>query len=548
MSKKRLFIVGLDGATFDLIRPWVKEGKLKTLGKLMSHGTWGELKSTLPPITGPAWSSFMTGKNPGQSGIHDFLIGDGGDQRVISFMDIAGETFWDTAGRAGKRSTIVNVPVTYPPQIRNGVLLSGMLTPPGRPFGSDDQIIQELKKAIGEYVVDLDILTLSSLNRERSLSKLFTMIEKRQECVAFLKERRPFDLMVVVFKAPDIVCHRLWNKQDVVLQVYDKLDQYLESFMNDQDNLFVMSDHGFAAFRKGVRVNQYLHDKGLLARKKADFEDGVTHGSTSMEKVRFGSKGDWVHRLARVPWEVFLKLGITRNRLGGVLDSVGLYDLVREHFPRVLKRALPVSPFIVDRENSKAYLDSRRTRGIVINKALRGNKSYAMLRDDIREKLLDITDPATGKKVLRGVYKKEEVYWGAHMDGLPDLYLEPEDDYLLRDDFGDKVVFEFPAPRSNHHPNGIFIAYGPDISKGKFLEGLEITDVAPTALHLLGVPIPDDMDGKVIREVFKERSEPFTRTIQYAAPVQPTKSGEVLMSEEDESAIKDGLRALGYMD
>jgi predicted AlkP superfamily phosphohydrolase/phosphomutase len=207
-----------------------------------------------------------------------------------------------------------------------------------------------------------------------------------------------------------------------------------------------------------------------------------------------------------------------------------------------------VSPFIVDRENSKAYLDSRRTRGIVINKALSEKESYALLRDDIREKLLDIKDPATGKKVLRGVYKKEEVYWGAHMDGLPDLYLEPEDDYLLRDDFGDKVVFEFPSPRSNHHPNGIFIAYGPDISKGKFLEGLEIIDVAPTALHLLGVPIPDDMDGKVIREVFKERSEPFTRTVQYAAPVQPTKSGEVPMSEEDESAIKDGLRALGYMD
>ena len=117
MSENKLLIIGLDGATFDLIIPWVKEGKLKTFKKLMDGGIWGELESTKPPLTCPAWPSFMTGKSSSKHGVVDFIVEGDNGEKVISRSDIDGEPFWDVAGRQGLRSIIVNVPVTYPPVI-----------------------------------------------------------------------------------------------------------------------------------------------------------------------------------------------------------------------------------------------------------------------------------------------------------------------------------------------------------------------------------------------------------------------------------------------
>jgi len=548
MEKKKLIIIGLDGATFDLILPWVKNGKLKTFKKLLIDGTWGELASTRPPITGPAWSSFMTGKNPGKSGINDFLIQEEKQLRVINFCDILGETFWDTAGRAGKYSVVINVPVTYPAQILNGILLSGMMTPPGKSYWSNDKIIQDFQGAISDYIVDLDIMTLSSLNREKSLCKLYTMMEKRYELAVKIKNHYAFDLFIVVFKAPDIVCHRLWHKKDIILKVYEIIDGYLKSFINEKDNIFVMSDHGFGAFSKGIRINQYLYKLGALVRSKAEFDHGVTHGAADIEKLRFGKKADLIRRVARMPWKGFLKLGVTRNSVSNILNKMRLYNVVHHNLPPMLKRVLPVSQFIVDRAHSKAYLDSRRTRGIIINKNLYQNKEYYTFRDYIQQALLDLKDPDTGHRVIRNIFKKEEIYWGENVNQLPDLYIEPENEYLLRDDFGCNIIYKFPSLKANHCSNGIFMAYGPDILAKKQIKNMDITDIGPTTLHFLNAGVPKDMDGKVRKDIFRENCDAFSRAIKYTTPVQSNRIDGICLSNEEESAIKEGLRALGYID
>jgi predicted AlkP superfamily phosphohydrolase/phosphomutase len=423
-----------------------------------------------------------------------------------------------------------------------------MMTPPGKPFWSGDEALEHVKKAGDGYVVDLDILTLNSLNREKSLRKLYDMMDNRFKLTRHLLRECPFDLAVVVFRAPDIVCHRLWDRQDVILQVYEMIDQYLRVLVNEKANLFLMSDHGFGAFSKGIRINQYLFELGVLVRRRAEFGEGSFHGAADVEKEKFGSEAEWVYRVMDVPLKVFLKLGITRTRVADILQRIGMYHHMRKRLPRVARRALPVSQFAVDRVSSRAYLDSRRTRGITINRNRCDRAERSELKELIKKGLLALRDPESGDKVIRRVSMREEVYHGEYVRRFPDLYVEPEEDYSLRDDFGEEIVYRFPAPRPNHNSRGIFAAYGPDIAAGEKIEGMDISDVAPTALHLLDVAVPEDMDGQVVKGIFKSDSEAFTRGRTYASAVEKFLTTEGKLSQEDEIAIKESLKALGYMD
>ena len=177
-SKTKLMVIGLDGATLDLLLPWARDGELPAFGKLLNESAWRPLESTRPPLTCPAWPAFYTGKNPGKLGAMDFMGGDGGS-RIVSYADIRGVAFWDVAAQHGMRSLVINVPVTYPPRIQNGFMLSGMLTPPGRPCYTSRPLMAEIETHVGEYVVDLDVVTLGSFDRPRSLERFYPMMDQR---------------------------------------------------------------------------------------------------------------------------------------------------------------------------------------------------------------------------------------------------------------------------------------------------------------------------------------------------------------------------------
>ena len=123
-ENNRCIVIGLDGATFELINPLVKAGKLPTIKKMIEEGVHGVLKSTVPPLTGPAWVSFATGKNPGKHGCYDFeLPRDSLDKiEMISSEDIKGETFYEVLDKQGKRCILVNLPCSYPPRIGSVVI------------------------------------------------------------------------------------------------------------------------------------------------------------------------------------------------------------------------------------------------------------------------------------------------------------------------------------------------------------------------------------------------------------------------------------------
>jgi len=548
-TQTKAVVLGLDGATFDLIGPWATQGRLPNFARLLAEGVWGELASTKPPLTCPAWPAFMTGKNPGKIGISDFILGEGGHERVVSVADVAGEPFWDTAGRAGKRAVIMNVPVTWPPRIVNGILISGMMTPPGRPWCTEPDVARQIEALVGEYIVDLDILTLNSFDKRRSRERMYAMMERRNSAARHLMATQPFDLFVVVFKATDMVCHRLWDRQDEVLKVYEAADRYLGGFMEAGHNLFLMSDHGFAGYPLGVRVNQALLDAGLLVARQAGAEDGFTQGFMQVQRTRFGGGGNMGFAAISALNSVLLKAGLTREGIKRRLRSQSLKRALGLKLPKVLKRVLPPARHAVDIERSRAYLHSSRSRSVVINRALAGSQAdYERLRGEVAECLLSLRDPEGGRQVITRVERREDIYTGPYVDRLPDLYLEAAEGYLIRGGFGEGAIERFPVPKAAHDPRGIFAGWGPDVARAGRVEGMAITDLAPTLLHLLGLPVPEDMDGRVALEVFKPGSEAARRHPASAPAGSQASAAQAELSAEEEESVRGVLRGLGYMD
>jgi predicted AlkP superfamily phosphohydrolase/phosphomutase len=489
----------------------------------------------------------VTGKNPGKIGVGDFIVDEGEGARVVTVDDILAEPFWDVAGREGRRSVVVNVPVTYPPRIVNGVLFSGMLTPQGQRCCSSQEVYAEVVREVGGYTADLDILTLSSLERESSLARFHELMEQRFRAVTYLQRRHPADLLFAVFKDTDVACHRLWHRPDEILRVYQNVDRYIGALVSSEENLFVVSDHGFAEFTKVVRVNQLLHELGVLVRRDVGADDGFTHGSTNIQRLRFGSASDSIYGMLRHAVRVSLSLGVSRAEAKRALRRVGLYTAVKKRVPNILKRLLPPALHTVDRERSQAFLQSSRTSSITIQ-CERLGEPYQRFRDRLRQKLLDLRDPASGRPVISAASPREEIYQGPYVERLPDLYLEAADGYLIRSELGGPIVESLPLPKSGHSPRGLFLGCGPDVARARRLEGLELVDAAPTFLHLLGAAIPEDVDGRVVREAFREGSDPHGRPERRARPLVVQHVPSRRHTEEDEKQIREHLRGLGYMD
>src|SRR5437867_3447873 len=205
--KNRVVVIGIDGGTFDLLGPWIKEKDLPNLRALLEKGASGELESTVPPDTAPAWSSFMTGKNPGKHGVFDFVTQEklGYGIRVIDARFRRGKAIWDIISEAGGRVVVLNVPTTYPPHPVQGVLGGDFLTPGG---GKDlfypPGILEEIESRFGKYplyvVPPYFAITQKDSDVEKFISNWRAALEYSFKVVHYLIEKiDPRFLMVHVY-------------------------------------------------------------------------------------------------------------------------------------------------------------------------------------------------------------------------------------------------------------------------------------------------------------------------------------------------------------
>lgn len=545
----RVFCIGLDGATFDLIRPFIAQGKLPTFKKLMDGGAWSELRSTVPPVTASAWSSFMTGKNPAAHGLFDFMRrrDHSYDLTPVSARERDGKAVWDLIGAAGKRVIVMNVPVTWPPTPVNGVLITGMLTPrTAENYTYPKEIAEELRAAIGDYIIYSDEV-YSKGRGEIFLNALKHSATQRVRAAEYLLQKYPADFFMLVFPETDTVSHGLWSAydpshhdhdpkdaarfRDGILEIYQHIDDLLArliSHLASPTSILLMSDHGHGPVRHFLYVNNFLAQRGYL-----QFKPNL---ATQLKRVAF-------------------QLGVTPRLVYSILLAIGLGKLRRTLDKRRGGRGLLKRFFLsfgdVDWARTRAYsigyigevhinLKGREPQGIVAP----GNE-YERTRDAVIADLRALQLP-DGAPLIEHIWKKEEIYHGAHLADAPDILFLPR--HLETIAFGD---FEFGSNRmieksfgvsSSHRMNGIFIASGAGIKPTGEFSGAQLIDLAPTILHLMGLPVPTDLDGRVLTEVLAD-----TRAVEYGDAARGNAATTDGYSEEEEKQVIERLAELGYI-
>lgn len=486
MPGNKLIIIGLDGGTFNFIDPLMEKGELPNIEFMIKNGVRAELESTKPPVTCPAWPSFMTGLNPGKHGATGFVIGK--NKNIVSYDKIEGEKFWDMLAEKNKKSIIVNVPITYPPKIKDGIMISCMLTPPDKNFCYPPQLNEEIKKNVPGYVVGFDLNVAQLLDKKESWNKFNLMIEKRYALFKYLLDTKPWDLGIVVFSATDIISHKSWDNRSKINDVYSKIDKYIGELLKiPKTNFMVISDHGFGDFKKYARINQLFENEGLLKRKK-----GITLDESNAIELRRKAKKYDKFKISKV----FEKLGLTKENIYVIFGKKSINFALKIIPPHVAKKIIPESSKQIDYENTKAYLIDNECQGIKINAT---NEEKEEIICKIINLLTNLTDE--GLPVIKNIYRKEDIFSGKYINSLPDIYLEANEYFFIKG-FGKQVIEEKDFNFGKHWKEGILIAFGPDIQQRKVLPKKNIIDIAPTVLHLFNIK-ENRMDGKIIKDLFK---------------------------------------------
>ena len=549
---KRVLVIGLDGATLDLVRPWVNEGKLPVMARIMREGAHGPLRSVIPPISPPAWTTCITGHNPGKHGIYDFVERAPDSYQLQSARRDLSQlrTVFGLLSRAGKCVGVVNVPMTYPPEKVNGFMISG-LKAPLRGRWSYPPELQERLQARG-YWIDLRTPYRRGENEREYIQDMLDSAEMRLRATLMLMDENEWDFFMVVFRGPDDALmlwhlydpsHPLHNPElarefgDGIERVYRAMDNCIGRLMEKagpETDVLIVSDHGGGPVYKDVYLNNWLHEHGWLQFK---------HQSPVTSDLR----------------GLLRRIGVTRD-IGWKIFNPDSLMRIKTLFP-FLVRWIPESTTTlaeaVDWEHTQAYsfgyigqiyinLQGREPQGIVAP-----GGEYDHLIEQIQTALRKWKDPDDGQPIVDAVYHKADLYSGPYMDNAPDLCVIMRDtSYITHtgQEFVTRATLGPPLYTGTHRLDGLFMAIGDDILPGAHTEHASLADIVPTILYLLNLPLPDDLDGRVLTEVIAPTLL-GERAIRYDKQAQ-LESSEFMPDEwtsEDEKQMLKHLKELGYL-
>ena len=574
----KVVVIGLDGATFTLLAPWMAEGRLPYLRSLMAAGASGPLRSSIPPVTVPAWQCFMTGKNPAKIGVAGFFEQKAGsyEETPVTAASCRARTLWDMLADAGVRAAVLNLPYARVPQTFNGVAIGGFDTPPERIADAvhPPGLLAEIERECGPYRVYLRtpqwLAPLLAVNRfefaiDWFLRDCAELTEYQFRVARWLIARDDFDAVVFYQLATDRIQHWLWYLLDEshprhdpalaarfrerIIAYYDRLDAEVAALVRSIGGdpvVMIVSDHGFGPVARGIDLNSFLLARGYQA---------IARRPGALVKRALWRLGWGPHRIIRPLLSRPLRWRVVQRRL---LRSFGAQTRFHawDQLLRALNRWLFLSTDDVDRARSLAYCLAEFG---MIRVNVKGREPlgaveparYAAVRDRLVAELRALVDPATGERVDADVFVKEETYQGEHIDAMPDVAFIPlakpylavnPTTFLTRRVFIDDI-----GVTGFHQLDGILIARGPFVREGAAVRRARLMDLAPTILYLLGLPIPDDMDGRVLTELFDPARLAERPVETFAAPVAANGAGAEL-SSSDREAVLARLKGLGYVD
>jgi predicted AlkP superfamily phosphohydrolase/phosphomutase len=556
---RKVFIVSLDGATFDVLRPLESQGYLPTLGKLMASGIAANLESVIPPVTAPAWTSFMTGKTPGKHGIFDFTRFDPQDRvtKLNNAEHIRSKTLWQILSEKGKRVIVVNLPYTYPPSKVNGVMVSGWDVPSQEAsFTYPESLRAQIFEKISDYGSTLDLSlwnlldTKSDQQFELFISKLVRSFQQGFELASFLLHENEWDVCMVHFQQTDWIQHKLWNyieeacrnsankdgRIEKVRQCYREFDQLVGKLLQSVEPLgmitVVLSDHGFGRHRGSIFPNYFLREWGYF-----DLIEGTqTWLQDVFRRSRFRTIRQLYDSSARLKHSLF-----DGRQTQKKFNSWG--ELAATNIPK--------QKSLIDWKRTKvAAVEGSETAHLFVNVVGRGSQGivppgveYESLVSELVSRFRDLRHSETGEKLLSRVARGSEIYPHAQ-DGilLPDIVLIPHEGYGVS-----LSISEAPPKISNegsHRHNGVLLMQGHGLKIPAKNFSPNLIDISPTVLHLLGLPVPSDMDGRVLEEIFSD-----WRPVEYEDVDNRMEADKVTeYTAKETELIEQRLRGLGYVE
>ena len=532
MTVKTLFI-GMDGATFTVLNDLTSAASgvpvMPFLARIFAGGSRAKLRSTPNPLTPPAWVSMMTGRSPGHHGVFDFIRAEERGEDVFFTLydqrDCRVETLWSIASRQGKKIAALNFPFTAPPpKDINGFMVPGFVPWRHLRRNSTPSDLYDRLKTIPDFNAqelawdfEQEKQAMESLTDEdrENWVKYHLPREKQWFRIAeyLMREEAP-DLMAVMFDGVDKLQHQAWlfidpnlqtgerseyhqRMRQLSLDYFRQLDGFIEALVTAAGpavQVFMCSDHGFTGSTEVLRINTFLGEKGWLKWKPVpDTEEGRRREDSMFAHL------DWSETIAycRTPSSNGINIRVaTQPGMSGVQPA-----------------------------------------------------EYEATRNRLIKDLESLVDPATGERIITEIHKREDVFPGAAMADAPDLLLVLRDFGFVSIKNKLPVVEPRPEPVGTHHPDGVFLAYGPGIAQGKQLGRRQIMDVGATLLYSLGLAVPSDLEGVVPENMFTAEHKAVHPVIIGAATRSDVggQGGEA-MADDEKAQIMAQLQLLGYME
>ena len=532
-------VIGLDGSAWQLLDPLLEDGTMPRLAALRKRGASGILTSTIPPVTPPAWTSAVTGVNPGRHGIHGFHRGNAQHEHpeMMHSGQVKAATLWEMARAQNASVGLFNVPLTYPPpQIEGGWAVAGMMTPgigqqlAGFAYPAD--LEADIQSWVPNYVIEIKANQEQDWRDDALARRALDSVKQRRDLLSKLLDKHPVDLVFSVLETPDRLQHLYYRYMDPNDSLYDTdaarairpaindcfaaMDEVvgvLDDYAGRDGGVVVCSDHGFTAWEVSVHTNRLLEQWGYLKLK----------GAGKLMRSSIGGKA--VHAARR-----FLPVSIRRKgrqRAGGTA---------------------------IDWSQTKAFATVYYQQGVLIN--VKGRERFGIvdagdldrLKTEIGERFKELRG-SDGGLVTERLWRAEDVFHGDAIEGAPDLVFEIKDSrWQLDDELHHKDAFSdhTKLPRGGHHPDGIVVVAGPGAKAGGEVRG-SIMDVTPTLLYLSGLAVPEGLDGSVLTGAFEDdhlKGNPIKTTAPVAAGGRDADSP---YSEEEEKVIEETLKGLGYI-
>ncbi|MFA6304931.1 MAG: alkaline phosphatase family protein [Patescibacteria group bacterium] len=464
----KVIVIGLDGGSWNYIQKWIDEGKMPAFKKLQTGGTWGVLMSQLPPVTSPNWKCFSTGLNPAKLGVFWWENVDVKNRKIFvpNAKSFTGKEIFDYLSEAGYRVGVVDMPTTYPPHKINGIMVSG--GPDAMESGfTYPAALENLLKSKFDYAVLPHNISYMGQGATEVIEEIYRLISVRFQVAEYLLEQGKFDFFMVAVYLINVLQHYHWG-DEVVFKAWQIIDEGVGRLMAKypEAKFYFMSDHGTNEIKIKFNISSWLEEKGYLKLKQ----------NTATSKLG--------------------KLGITKTRATKWLTTLGLKDFVKKVVPKNLQQMLPDDVGHIQFAGKAESIDWDNSQVIASGQG----PLYLLNKDEaFKEKLIKELEALehNGMRIVKKVYKKEEVYSGQFFDLAPDLIVDQAPNTHFSGSLGGNGVFEAPAHwKGENERRGLFLAYGEGIKAGKM--DTSILNLAPTILNEFGIPKPEQMDGEVV--------------------------------------------------